>query len=332
MEGKYCGMLLILSLLGAIAVGAGWVLQHRVIDPDIGGDPSQRLMALLHRPMWWSGIASMSVGQTLIGFALQKGAITLVAPLASTSLLWAFLIRGVLIRHRPARRDLVGAAGFAIAVTVFVIIGGPKVSRSNQPAGLLISAAVMAGVAALATSLVILGARRSAVMTSVTAAIAAGVLYGMQDVATRGAIILTSRHGISYVVHTLWPYLLLAAATAAVLLTQRAFRAARLDHALPPMAAAQPVLGVILGVLLLGDRLALDPGALAVEAACLALLLASTWLLARSGALGSNARRRRRHSPLGRRAGSGSIPSESGERDLKPPTRRSVRTARRAQE
>jgi uncharacterized membrane protein len=302
-------MLVALSLVGAIAIGAGWVLQHRVIDPDAGGDPDQRLMDLLHRPVWWLGIAGISVGQTLTGLALQNGAITLVAPLASTNLLWAFLIRAVLIRHRPARRDLVGAAGFAVAVTVFVIVGGPKVSRANQPAGLLISATVTAGVAALATCLVIFGVRRSAMVASVTAAIAAGVLYGLQDVATRGAIILSSRHGISSVVQSLWPYLLLAAATAAVLLTQRAFRAARLDHALPPMAATQPVLGVILGVLLLGDRLALDPGALAVESACLALLIASTGLLARSAALGSSPRRRlsrRRLSPRSEFASGGS--------------------------
>lgn len=291
-----------LSLLGAIAVGAGWVLQHRVIDPGTGGDPEQGLLALLHRPMWWSGIASMSVGQTLIGIALQRGAITLVAPLASTNLLCAFLIRAVLIRHRPPRRDVLGAVGFAVAVSVFVIVGGAKVSRANQPAGLWISAAVTAGVAALAIGLVILGAWRGAVMMSVTAAIAAGVLYGLQDVATRGAIILTSRHGISSVVHTLWPYLLLGSAAAAVLLTQRAFRAARLDHALPPMAATQPILGVILGVMLLGDRLALGVGALAVEAACLALLITSAVLLARSGALGAAPRRRisrRRRSPVG---------------------------------
>lgn len=292
-------MLVALSLLGAIAVGAGWVLQHRAIDPDIGADPGQRLLALLRRPMWWSGIASMSVGQTLTGIALQNGALTLVAPLASTNLLCAFLIRAVLIRHRPPRRDLVGAAGFAVAVTVFVIVGGHKVSRSNQPAGLLLSAVVIAGVAALATGLVVLGARRSAAIASVTAAIAAGVLYGMQDVATRGAIILTSRHGVASVVQSLWPYLLLTAATAAVLLTQRAFRAARLDHALPPMAATQPILGVILGLFLLGDRLALGPGAVAVEAACLALLITSAGLLARSGALGSSARRHLRRSPVG---------------------------------
>jgi drug/metabolite transporter (DMT)-like permease len=95
---------------------------------------------------------------------------------------------------------------------------------------------------------------------------------------------------------------LLAAATAAVLLTQRAFRPARLNYALPPMAATQPVVGVILGVLLLGDRLAVESGALAVEAACLAILIGSTGLLARSSALSSDPRRRvgrRRDAPLG---------------------------------
>jgi drug/metabolite transporter (DMT)-like permease len=83
----------------------------------------------------------------------------------------------------------------------------------------------------------------------------------------------------------MWPYLLVGSATAAVLLTQRVFRSARLDYALAPMAASQPVLGVILGVLLLGDRLTMTKTALAVEATCLAILIASSAVLARSPAL-----------------------------------------------
>ena len=90
-----------------------------------------------------------------------------------------------------------------------------------------------ARVAVMAAGLVILGARCSVVVATVTAAIAAGMLYGVQDIGTRGAIILGGRDGILSVVPSLWPYLLLAAATVAVLLTQRAFRAARLDYALP---------------------------------------------------------------------------------------------------
>ena len=133
-----------------------------------------------------------------------------------------------------------------IAVTVFVVVGGPKVSHVNQPAQLLVAAAVSVGIAAMAGGLVIIGAWRHVVLASVTVAAAAGVLYGLQDVVTRGAIIAGRQRGLWAVVHDLWPYLLVVTATAAVLLTQRAFRAARLDYALPPLAAAQPVLGVIL--------------------------------------------------------------------------------------
>jgi drug/metabolite transporter (DMT)-like permease len=278
-------VLVVLSLLAAIGIGAGWVLQHRVIDPDLGADPDQGLAALMHKPLWWAGIAGMSIGQSLAGVALQWGPITLVAPVVASNLLWAFLLRSVLIRHRPPWRDIAGAVGFAAAVTVFVLVGGPKVSRHSQLADLLISSAVTIGVAVLAGGLVIAGMRGSVAVAAVTTAIAAGVLFGLQDVATRGAIILGGRHGWFSVVASLWPYLLIGAAVVAVLLTQRAFRSARLDYALAPMAATQPVLGVVLGVLLLGDELELTTTALAVEAACLAILVVSTALLARSPAL-----------------------------------------------
>lgn len=278
-------MLVALSLFGAIGIGAGWVLQHRVIDPDAGADPNRGIMSLIREPVWWAGIASMSIGQSLAGIALQWGPITLVAPLVASNLLWAFLVRSALIRHRPPWRDIAGAVGFAVAVTVFVLIGGPKVSHNKQLANFLISSVVTIGVAVVAVALVVAGVKGTVAVASVTTAIAAGVLYGLQDVATRGAIILGGRHGWWSVVASLWPYLLLGAATVAVLLTQRAFRSARLDYAIAPMAATQPVLAVVLGVLLLGDQLALNTSALAIEAACLAILVGSTALLARSPAL-----------------------------------------------
>jgi drug/metabolite transporter (DMT)-like permease len=274
-----------MSLLGAVGIGAGWVLQHRVIDPDTGENPDQRLNALMRRPLWWAGIASMCVGQSLAGVALQWGPITLVAPIVASNLLWAFLLRSALIRHIPPIRDFVGAIGFAVAVIIFVLVGGTKVTRPNQPASFLISMTVAVGVTVVAGALVIAGIRRTIAVASILTAVAAGLLYGLQDVATRGAIILGGRNGWFDTVASMWPYLLVGSATAAVLLTQRVFRSARLDYALAPIAASQPVLGVILGVLLLGDRLTMTKTALAVEATCLAILIASSAVLARSPAL-----------------------------------------------
>lgn len=269
----------ILSVLGAMAIGVGWVLQHRA------GQSDTRLRALLHRPLWWGGIAAMSLGQTATGVALQRGPITLVAPVLSTNLLCAFLLQSVLCRQRPPRRDLLGASGFLASVLAFMVIGGPHVTRGQQPADLAASVAGTTAVAAAALLLLIAGLRRGVAVMSVTAAVAAGLLYGLQDVATRAGLVLLERHAVGFVLGTIWPYLLLATATAAVLATQRALGCARLDYVLPPLATTEAVVGVILGVVLLGDRLDLTVPALAVEAACLLMLMASALLLTRSTAL-----------------------------------------------
>ena len=56
----------------------------------------------------------------------------------------------------------------------------------------------------------------------------------------------------------------------------------RLDHSLPPTAAAQPIAGIILGLALLGDHLTVHGGALAVEAVSLVTMPAAVFIIGRS--------------------------------------------------
>ena len=277
----------LLSVLGALALGVGWILQHWVVDGVDRG-----FAELLRTPLWWAGIAAMSAGQTFSGIALQNGPITLVAPLLSTDLLVAFLLRAALVRHRPPRSDIVGALGVAAAVIGFVLIGGPHVTPGHEPVGLWASTLGTVIVAGLALVLVTAGIKRGEAVVSITSAMAAGLLYGLQDVATRACLIMLRRHPAALLLATVWPYLFAGTAVASVLLTQRAFRAERLDYALPPIAATQSVVGVILGVALIGDHLDLAIPALAVEAGCLALLVLSAALLSRSAAFASRAEAR----------------------------------------
>lgn len=278
-------MLVVLSLVGAIGIGLGWVLQHRAVDPAVTGSKDQSLFALMRRRVWWGGIAAMAVGQTCTGIALQFGPLPVVAPIAATNLLWAFAVRAFLLRHRPPAWDVVAALLFAAAVGGFVFVGGGHVTQGHHPAGLVVSVVVTGGVAVMAGVLLLAGVPFGPAVASVAAALAAGLLYALQDVGTRGAMILLQRDGVVRMLVSVWPYLLLASATVAVLFTQRAFRTARLDFAVPPIAVAQPVLGVVLGVLLLDDALSVTRGALAVEAACTAVLVGSTVRLARSRVL-----------------------------------------------
>lgn len=299
-------MIYALSLGGAVLVGIGWILQHRAMVL-LGGDAP--LARLLRSRLWWYGIGALTLGQTLTGTALQFGPITLVAPLLSADLLSAYLARAVVLRHRPPRYEVVGAVTFAASVAGFVVAAAPRNTRDLTASDVMPGVAAAVGVGVAAAAVVYYGAWRHAVRgASLTAALGAGLLYGLQDVATRGALVVITKHGLAQMIVSIWPYLLLAAATAAVLLTQRAFRAARLDYVLPPVAASQAVIGVVLGVLLLRDRISLSSPRLTVELLCLAGLVASVVQIGRSPAL----KPRRLRRPRRRSAAPAAVSSAPG--------------------
>jgi hypothetical protein len=141
-------------------------------------------------------------------------------------------------------------------------------------------------------------ARRGKLAASVAGiAVAAGILYALQDAATRGAIVVMAHSAPAAVLKTSWPYLLLASATAAVLLSQHAFRLGRLDLALPPTAAAQPLAGVALGILLLDDHITVSTGSIWLEAASLGLVVLGVFVVGRSHALRRAGARREPSTP-----------------------------------
>jgi hypothetical protein len=195
-----------------------------------------------------------------------------------------------LANQRPQWQELTGPAILIAALIVFLTVSKPQVSNHGDPRWVAITVATACtGLVALifAGSGKALANRTPPVVECALLAAAAGIMYGLQDAATRGAIVVTNHHSVFALVSTLWPWVLLGSATAGVLLTQAAFRAERLDWALPPTAAAQPIAGIIVGVALLGDRLSASGLALAVEALCIIAMLGGVLLIGRSPTLES---------------------------------------------
>ena len=127
--------------------------------------------------------------------------------------------------------------------------------------------------------------RRGLIAEAVLIATSAGIVYGLQDAATRGALLRIDHHGITTVLTSSWPYVVVGAAVVGIALSQNAFSAARLDYSLPPTAAAEPIVGILLGIVVLGDRLSVSDLGLAVEAACLVAMVLGAVLIGRSQAL-----------------------------------------------
>jgi hypothetical protein len=244
------------------------------------------LMGLVRTRTWWVGIASMAVGQTLAAWALQYGSVTLVEPMLAGCLVCAFGFAQWRGDEPFTLGALLGTAVVIAGIAVFLGASSPQPDVGNQPALLAVVTAT-AAVGALAAGIVVLAwtlRGRAAAVESAGFAAAAGALYALQDAATRGSI-QAARISFSALIHSAWPYVVLGGATAGVLISQAAFRAARLDWSLPPIVAMQPMVGVALGVGLLNDELQLSPLALVLELLSLPLTLAGVVIVGRSDVL-----------------------------------------------
>jgi hypothetical protein len=277
----------VLSVGAAGLLGLGWVLQQRVAVRSL----SSQLLSwslvgdLIRTWTWWGGIAAMAAGQSLSAWALQLGPLTVVEPLLASSLLFAFVISAIQAHERVRWQELVGGLVLSGSLAAFLGVAQPIANRSplSERSAVLIGAVAIAVVAA---AVAVTGRLTGSLAAEcVLLAAAAGTLYGLQDAATRAAIVAVRHHRLTDLLTMPWPYLVLAAATAGVLCSQSAFRAGRLDYALPPTAAAQALCGIALGVGVLGDRIAVSAPRGATELLSLLALLAGTILIARSPAL-----------------------------------------------
>ena len=165
-----------------------------------------------------------------------------------------------------------------------------SLSRSTKPIGLSFgsfshwpAAAIIAGIAFVAVQIGL--ARRGPARATLTG-LAAGLVFGIQDALTRQTLEILQGHPVS-VLLTAWPpYCLLGAGIVGLWLMQNAFSAGPLHASLPTIAAGEPVAGIVLGIVVFGDRIQISPGMLAIEAGGIAALIVGVVLVARSSAFG----------------------------------------------
>jgi drug/metabolite transporter (DMT)-like permease len=279
-------MIFVVGVAAALSLGLGYVLQQRVASTAPLSEVLhfRLLYDLMHRPLWWAGIGAMVVGQLLSGYALQLATVALVEPLLSTSLLFALVFSSVLSRIRIRWTEIAGSVLLSAALGVFIYVGNPHSSDGPRPDNLIIMVAILAVLAAVAI-LVAVAKHKPLISESILLAAGAGVLYGLQDASTRGALVTFDHHGLVHAFLSPWPYIVVGAAVIGILLAQSAFKTARLDYSLPPIAATEPVVGILLGVTLLGDELSVTPLALALQSLCLVAMIAGVMLIARSANL-----------------------------------------------
>jgi hypothetical protein len=179
--------------------------------------------------------------------------------------------------------EVVGAAILCVGVGLL------SSARSAKPIGLSFgsfshwpAAAVIAGIA---FGCVQLGRRREGRERALLTGVAAGLVFGIQDALTRQTLEALQSGGISALFTSWAPYALLGAGAVGIWLMQGAFNAGPLQLSLPAISAGEPLVGILLGIIVFGDRIQVAPLQLALQAGGIAALVAGVILVARGPAL-----------------------------------------------
>jgi len=161
--------------------------------------------------------------------------------------------------------------------------------RSTKPIGLSFGSfshwPAAAAIAAIAFICVQAGRRREGRMRALLTGVAAGLVYGIQDALTRQTLEALQSGGISGMLSTWAPYALVGAGAVGIWLMQSAFSAGPIQMSLPAISAGEPLVGILLGIVVFGDRIQAAPLQLGIKAGGIAALVAGVILVARAPAL-----------------------------------------------
>jgi drug/metabolite transporter (DMT)-like permease len=271
------------ALGAAFFIAIGDVIHQRSAH-EVTDEPVSHVdlfMRLLRDGQWWLGSLVSAAGFGLQAAALGFGSVLLVQALLVTSLLFALPINAWLTHQKVSRWNWTWAALLAAAVAVIVTVGNPTAGHSR--ASLETWTAVIA-VLGPAMVLCVLGARIwSGTVSAVLLAVVSGALWGVFAVLTKGVVDRID-DGLWALLRTPELYVWVLVAIAGTAWQQSSFRAGALTASLPTMTVVEPVVGSVLGIVVLGETLRPGDAGWLTLIVAVALMVLATVALARGEA------------------------------------------------
>lgn len=271
-----------LGVASAIVYGTSIVVQHQVVHQPGGDEDPRGLLQTARDPRWL-----MAIGGDFIGFVLQIGALSagpvvLVQPLVVLMLPVALIVGFLMGGPRPALGDLLGSLSIVGGLAVFLtLIGIPSEGHVPHPRRMVIAIAVVLVIGALACLAV---SGRRAVLRGAMYGAVAGIYFGVLGVLVDAASSRYSRGGMHDLIETPRGFVPLIGIVllgfGGIVLTQVSFQIGALGATLPANLSADPLAAVLLGAILLHERIPLGPWHLLGYVLCLVAVVAGAVRLA----------------------------------------------------
>ena len=257
---------ILLALAAAAAFGVSSALQHRSSNQEADATPldPSLLLKLVRNPLWLIGGVADILGLAFQAFALNEASLVLVEPLLCGAILVATPLGAWFDGRRVTRRELTLLLSVVIGLAAFMTVSRPNEGARILPTHLVVA---LTGASIAAIGLSLLGASRVASPSRRRAALialAGGIALGSSSALIKTFLTLFGRHGLG-VLGRPATYALIVLGGAALVLTQNAFQAGPLGPVLAILTVTEPVIGVVVGLVGLNERIARGPTSVTLE-------------------------------------------------------------------
>ena len=219
------------------------------------GKPSSFVQ--LARQKWWLlGTLALLAGYVFQAVALDHGKLAVIQPLLVTTIVFALPL-GYLLTQQQVTRDQVAAAGLVVlGLGLFIVVGDAASGNDNAPSWQWAAVIVLLGI--VSALLVVFGGRGSLARKAAAFGACAGLLYGLSASLWKPAAEALDVDGLGGLLSN-WEFWAFATAgILAFLVQQVSLATGRLAPSVAMTSVLNPLVGILIGTLLLDERLA-DP-------------------------------------------------------------------------
>jgi drug/metabolite transporter (DMT)-like permease len=263
----------VLALLAAFLFALAAALQQKgaLGLPEISLRHPASLARLAGRTTWLVGTLALFTGYALQAAALDRGRLTIIQPLLVTTVVFALPLGYFLTHQHVGRREVIGAAVIVLGLAVFAIFGDPAGGRENAPGDEWAIAIAILGV--VCAVLLVFAGRGGLTARAAVYGTIAGILFGLSAALTKPT--LGYLHAGLGELFTHWEgYALAVAGILGFVLQQVSLGTGRLAPSVATVSVANPIVGILLGAILLEERLSRPAWHVAVACVGLGLALA----------------------------------------------------------
>ena len=243
-----------LALIAAFLFALAATLQQKgaLNLPTISLADPMSLVRLVGQKVWLLGTVALFAGYLFQAGALDRGRLSVIQPLLVTTVVFALPLGYFLTKQHVGRREVIGAIVIILGLGLFVYFGDPAGGKENAPNDEW--AIAIAAIAALSAVLLVFGSRGGLSMKAAVYGTVAGLLFGLSSALTKPTLDYLHESVSTMISH--WEcYALAIAGVGGFVLQQVSLGTGRLAPSVATVSVANPLVGILLGILLLDERL-----------------------------------------------------------------------------